>query len=102
MPQLLQMSDKAPSSAASSPNSCISSSLDDENKPRRIGGGPAGEAAEAAKAERAEKAFSAAEAPKAEGAATDPDPSGRPGIAAATAVQSQLNHYARGLIMVQK
>ena len=100
------MSDKAPSSAASSPNSCISSSLDDnENKPRRIGGGPAGEAAEAAKAEkaeRAEKAFSAAEASKAEGAATDPDPSGRPGIAAATAVQSQLNHYARGLIMVQK
>ena len=102
MPQLLQMSDKAPSSAASSPNSCISSSLDDnENKPRQIGGGPAGEAAKAEKAERAEKAFSAAEASNAEGTATDPDPSGRPGIAA-TAVQSQLNHYARGLIMVQK
>ena len=96
------MSDKAPSSA-SSPNSFTSLDNDqnDDGRSRRIGDPAVVAASEAEKAERAEKAYSAAEVPRTEGAATDPDPSGRPVVAAA-AVQSQLNHYARGLIMVQK
>ena len=100
MPQLLQMSDKAPSPSSSSPNSCISSPLDTErdnndNRSRRIG--------DPAEAEKAEKAPSSAVRVPGETAeaATDTDASGRPAVAAA-AVQSQLNHYARGLIMVQK
>ena len=101
------MSDKAPSSssASASPNSCISSTLDterdnDENRsrPKTDRGREAGKAGEA---------FSDTSAParrvagEAEGA-TDDDGNGRRPAVAVAAVQSQLNHYARGLIMVQK
>ena len=107
------MSDKAPSSssASASPNSCISSTLDterdnDENRSRpktdrgREAAGKAGEALSSS-------SFSDTSAParrvagEAEGA-TDDDGNGRRPAVAVAAVQSQLNHYARGLIMVQK
>ena len=96
------MSDKAPSSA-SSPNSFTSLDNDqnDDSGSRRIGDPAVVAASEAEKAERAGKPHGSD--PREVGAevGTDTDAGGRPAVAAAT-VQNQLNHYARGLIMVQK
>ena len=94
------MSDKAPS-GSSSPNSYISDTLDTERdncRSRRIGD----PAVAANEAETAEEARSSSSSDASAAARVTGEVEGsRPAVAVA-AVQSQLNHYARGLIMVQK